>query len=288
MSGIYVRHPEPNTKAPELYVTPATTDEQYSELLEDMRVLYQGHSRRNGWQGPLPAAAAAAAFSTAATVAAAAAGRTSIISAQDPAAAAASAEGAAETEAEAEAAGAEEDEASQLENKKAPTWTLSVCAQAQANAPEQWFRVEATDSMTVRLLKRELVRLGLYEGKPSGTSLAAMRIFDRQTELLDHCLVPAADGATLRVLLPDQQPPSHKPTFTLFVKTLAGLQFEVTECGPWSFVGELKAAAGERLHVPPSSLRLIFAGKQLEGDSTLESYNLADEATINCVQRLGV
>lgn len=99
----------------------------------------------------------------------------------------------------------------------------------------------------------------------------------------DHELLP--DHSTiLRVLLPGQEDPTAKPTCALTVKLLSGFSCSITECGPWSFVGELRAAISAQLQTPATALRLIHVGKQLLDDHRLDEYNItADGAVINCV-----
>lgn len=244
MSGIYVKESD-DGKSPALYVTPATTEQQCQELMEDVRVLYQGYSRRNSWLGPI--AAAAASSSAAATAATATAETPSVL-----------------------------DEPESWE-------VVVVCPAAAEGGSPEFHRVQATDSMTVRLLKRQLIQQWL-----PGSSPATLRVFERCKELQDHVLVPCQQGAFLRVLMPGQQPPNEQPTYQLYIKTLHGFTCEVIDCGPGSFVGELKGAAGLQLGQTPAQLRLIFAGKQLQDESLLEQYHIQKECTINCVQMRGV
>ena len=164
---------------------------------------------------------------------------------------------------------------------------MSVFTDAQGDSPARWFEVDATDSMTVRALKRQLLQQGLGGEGSTGLLLTRVRVFNRTTELHEHMLVPYLEGAVLRVVLPGQPLPSSFSTYRIYIKTLHDYQFELTDCGPWSFVSEIKAAASEQLESwAPCMLRLIFAGKQLEDLKTLEEYNVQKDSTINCVQRL--
>ena len=72
----------------------------------------------------------------------------------------------------------------------------------------------------------------------------------------------------------------------LYVKTLNGLTFELDVKGDDS-VETLKSLIQEREGIPIEQQRLIFAGKQLEDNRTLEEYNIGDESTLHLILRLG-
>jgi hypothetical protein len=71
----------------------------------------------------------------------------------------------------------------------------------------------------------------------------------------------------------------------IFLRTLTGKLVSL-KVYPSHSVADLKELLQAREGIPPDQARFIFAGKQLEDERTLSSYNIQKESTLNIVLRL--
>lgn len=74
----------------------------------------------------------------------------------------------------------------------------------------------------------------------------------------------------------------NTPSGQVFVKTLTGQSIPIDYRADLT-IAELKNEVSSREGVPVQQQRLIFQGKQLENDSTLEDYNIQPSNTIHLV-----
>ena len=77
----------------------------------------------------------------------------------------------------------------------------------------------------------------------------------------------------------------HLYAMQIFVKTQNGKNMAI-DVEPEDTVGKLKEKIQEKEEVPVDQQRLVYGGKQLDDEATLQSYDIKNESTIHLVLRL--
>jgi ubiquitin C len=74
--------------------------------------------------------------------------------------------------------------------------------------------------------------------------------------------------------------------FQIFVKTLTGKTLTINDISGEDTIATIKQKISQKEGVPVDQQRLIFAGKQLEDNQTLSSYNIQKDSCVHLVLRL--
>lgn len=74
-------------------------------------------------------------------------------------------------------------------------------------------------------------------------------------------------------------------SFQIFVKTLTGKTITL-DCQSTDKISDIKTKINSQEQIPTENQRLVFSGKQLEDNMTLNEYNIESQSTLHLVLRL--
>jgi ubiquitin len=79
--------------------------------------------------------------------------------------------------------------------------------------------------------------------------------------------------------------PVPKRTMTIFVKTLTGKRLKL-RVAPTARIEDIKARIQRKEGIPPEQMRLIFEGRQLDDEQTLQDYGVRDQSVVSLILNL--